>query len=306
MKKAVFVSLALATTALTKDFFPLAIGDAWDFTYNSRSGQVSPDAPITLDSGTVRWEVMYGVGNSAYMFMYMLEKRNLVRHNQVLKSQIIFDSLFSPPRVTLDTIVFKEGVSLVDTGRIRDSIINAVSFSTASCPVAVHDPSKPVPAELGIKNTSVEYKGSTLACIITTPSYCSSVGTTAWSFILADSIGPVEIEISPNAPGADYYEKRYLLSREYRVPAVNRPGAGRKADGITVVFHAGNIRLIQPRGPTPVSGVLYNASGRKVRTFSEISSGTGTWNTKLLPHGVYLLDCKTGAGTFAKPLFLRN
>ena len=309
MKRLVLVSLALAATALAKDFFPVCCtGDAWNFTYNSRTGQVSPDAPVTLDSGTVRWEVLYGMGSSVSVITHVLEKRSLVRHSQVQMGQTVFDSLFSPPRVTLDTIVFREGVAPFDTGRIRDSIINAVSFSTASCPAAVHDPAKPVPAGLGIRDTVVGYDGASLACITTAPPECGCRGIKAWSFVLADAIGPVEVSISlcPGIDGSGYWEKRYLRSREYRTSVKNGTVAAKQGTGVAVAVHAGNIRLIQPSGPTPVSGVLYNASGRKVRTFSEISSGTGTWNAELLPQGVYLLYGKTTSGKFTKPLFLRK
>jgi hypothetical protein len=307
MKKLVLLSLVLAATALAKDFFPLAIGDAWNFTFDSRTAQVIPESPVTLDSGTVRWEVLYGEGSSVCKIMHVLEKRGLVRHRQMLNGQTVYDSLFSPPRITLDTIVFREGVAPFDTGRVRDSIINAVSFSTATCPIAIHDPSKPVSADLGIKDTVIGYNGSSLDCIATTPSICGNLATTAWSFILADSIGPVKIVIFPGAPGADYYENRYLLSREYNVSVKHRVMAVKWNNGFTVTFNAGHIRLIRPRGQTtPVSGVLYNASGRMVRTFPEKSEVSITWEIKNVPHGMYLLHCKTASGSFSRPLFLRE
>jgi hypothetical protein len=307
MKKSLVLCFAFAATAWAQDFFPLTIGDAWNFSYESRTSVVIPEAPVTFDSGTVRWEVLYGEGSSVSMLMYVLEKRSLARRRHVQNAQTGYDSVFSPSRVTLDTIVFREGVAPFDTGRVRDSIINAVSFSTGTCAAAIHDPLKPVPANLGIKDTVIEYKGLSLDCIATVPSLCSSLGTAIWSFILADTIGPVEISLSPGAPGANYSEKRYLVTREYHTPVKNSTVIAAQVNEIAVTVNTGNIRVIQPHGqPRPVSGILYNVSGRMVRTFPRQMAGAVAWNIKSLPCGMYLLAIETMHGNMAKPLFLRN
>jgi hypothetical protein len=307
MKKSLVLCFTFAATAWTKDFFPLNIGDAWNFSYESRTAAVIPEAPVTFDSGSVRWEVFSIEGSSVSMLMHVQEKRSLDRRRHVQNAQTGYDSIFSPPRVILDTIVFRQGVAPFDTGRVRDSIINAVSFSTATCAAVLHDPTKPVPAALIVKDTVMEYNGSSLDCIATVPSLCSSLGTAIWSFILADSIGPVEIAISPSAPGSDYFENRYLLSREYDTPVKNSTVITKRADGIVVAIHAGHIRLTQPHGrPIPVSGILYDASGRIVRTFPRQMAGAVAWDTQSLPFGMYLLNIETTYGNMAKPLFLLN
>jgi hypothetical protein len=306
MKKSLVLCFTFAATAWTKDFFPLNIGDAWNFSYESRTAAVIPEAPVTFDSGSVRWEVFSIEGSSVSMLMHVQEKRSLDRRRQMQNGQTVYDSVFSPSRVTLDTMVFRQGVAPFDTGRVRDSIINAISFSTATCAAAIHDPLKPVPANLGIKDTVIEYKGSSLDCIATVPSLCGSMGNTKWSFILADSIGPVEIAISPSAPGSDYFENRYLLSREYDTPVKNSTVITKRADGIVVAIRAGRIRLTQPHDRSmPVSGILYSVSGRTVRTFPRQMAGAVAWDTKFLPSGMYFLAIETVNGNMAEPLLLR-
>ena len=128
MKKSLVLCFAFAVTVLAQDFFPLTIGDAWNFSFESRTSVVIPEAPVTFDSGSVRWEVLYSEGSSVSMLMYVLEKRSLVRRRQMQNGQTVYDSVFSPSRVTLDTIVFREGVTPFDTGRAT-----AAASCRASC-----------------------------------------------------------------------------------------------------------------------------------------------------------------------------
>ena len=309
MKKAFFLCLSLVLTAAATDYFPLGKGNAWNFSYESRFTVVVPDAPTTHDSGSVKWEVLYGLGNSVFIQYDVMETRSLTRRTVFNDTQTIYDSAFSPPRVTIDTIVFRQGVVLVDTGRIFDSVNNAISFSGADCPVTIRDPEKPLPAELGIEDTTVQFNGATLACKKTIPSECSCLDINAWSFVLADSIGPVEVSITrcPGLAGTGFFETRRLLSREY--PSAVMPSRSDVSQNrqISVLYRSSRIFCEIPSGiSNQVSVTVYNASGRTIKHFSGMSPGTMQWNIGSVPQGVYLVRVRTEAGSVSKKIYAQK
>ena len=310
MKKTFFLCVSLAMAAYAADYFPLNKGNVWNYSYESRTTVVYPDAPTTCDSGSVKWEALNGLGNSVFMLFYIKETLSLTRRTSFNDTQTFYDSVFSPARVTLDTVVFRQGVVLTDTGRVSDSIKNAISFSGANCPVTIHDPEKPLPVELKIEDTAVQFNGSTLACKKTISSECGCRDNiNAWSFIMADTIGPVEVSITrcPGLVGTGFLEKRRLLSREY--PTEVRPShPGLSSDKqISVVYRSNRIFCETPFGLShQVSVTVYSASGRTIGRFSGRAPGTISWNTGIVPQGIYLVRIKTAAGSVSKRVYVQK
>jgi hypothetical protein len=308
MKKAFSLCMSLSMIAFAADYFPLGKGNIWNYSYESRSTIVYPNAPTTNESGSVTWEALTGLGNSVFMLYYIKETRSCTRRTSFNDTQTFYDSVFSPPRVTLDTIVFRQGVVLIDTGRIADSTKNAISFSGADCPVAVHNPQKPLPVELGIEDTAVQFNGSNLACKKTIPSGCSCYeNLNAWSFILADTIGPVEVSITrcPGLAGTGYLEKRQLLSREYPTAVGHNSVAISRINRTTIVFNSGRINIALPLcRSSKVSATLYSASGRKIRQYSGRTAGTVSWSIGPVPQGIYLVRIKTETGSVSKKIYV--
>jgi hypothetical protein len=311
MKNVLLIFLSLAMAAAATDYFPFGKGNVWNYSYESRFTVATAEMPTTRDSGGVRWEVLNGLGNSVAIQTYILQTYSLAHRTYSVypDTQPVYDSVFSPPRITVDTIVFRQGVVLTDTGRIFDSTTNAISFSGADCPVTIHNPEKPLPAELGIKDTAVQFNGSTLACKKTIPSECSCLDINAWSFIIADSIGPVETSITrcPGLIGTGFFETRRLLQREYPT-AVRFSSSDISQDRqISILYRSNRIYCKTPSGLShQLSVTVYNASGRKIKHFSGMSPGTMQWNIGSVPQGVYLIRVRTAAGSVSKKIYVQK
>lgn len=307
MKRCLILCIAPAIICAA-DFFPLAQGNGWTFSYESRSTVIIPNSPITHDSGAVRWEILYGLANSVVIRTYILETRTLCRRAFFNDTELVYDSIYSPPRTILDTILLQQGVALTQTGRTSDSIKNVISFYSAECPVALHDPAKPLPAELEIKDTAVHFNGSTLSSKKTIPSECSCLDGNAWSFVLADSIGPVEISISrcPGLAGTGYSETRRLTSRTFPASIGENPSVATRSRGIGITVSKRGIGVTQPLGAKyPISIALFDAAGRVINKYSGIP-GSLLWNTESITPGIYILRGKTRAGSVMQKILVKK
>ncbi|MBN1130783.1 MAG: T9SS type A sorting domain-containing protein [Chitinispirillaceae bacterium] len=302
MKRHLFICIVPALT-FAADYFPFERGNAWNFSYESRISIVVPNPPTTRDSGSVRWEISSVLGNSISLRILIRQTRSLARSTVFGGPEPGYDSTFTPPRVTVDTVLFTQDVAASDTGRTRDSLQNAVSFSGIGCPVAFHDPEKPLAAALVIHDTVIRFAGSDRSCIATIPPECSCRDNNAWSFVLTDTIGPVGVAITrcPGFVGTGYFETWRLTSREYPAPVRSGGSTAPCNDRILIVAHHDLVRLTLP-GPASVA--MCSVSGRTIKRFATTSSGTVTWNVASLPQGVYLLRVATEAGSIGKEIFL--
>jgi hypothetical protein len=308
MNRFLFLCIAPAIVCAA-DFFPLDQGNGWTFSYESRSTVIIPNSPITHDSGAVQWKILYGLANSVVIRTYIQETRTLSHRTFFNDTELVYDSIYSPPRTILDTIVLQQGVALTQTGRTSDSIKNAISFYSAECPVALHDPAKPQPAELEIKDTAVQFNGSTLSCKKTIPSECSCLDGNAWSFVLADSIGPVEMSISrcPGLAGTGYSETRHLISRTFPASIRENPYAPTRSRGTGITVSKRGIRVTQPLGAEyPISIALFDAAGKVMKKYSGIPSGPFMWNSESMTPGIYILRGKTRAGNVTQKIWLQK
>jgi hypothetical protein len=253
MEKRVMLFTAILTecTFAAPDFFPLEKGNAWNFLFFSTSSAVIPNPPVTHDTGTISWEVLASTlagGKNEYPIR---EVRNLVRRYQTGIQN--YDSVFSPPRVTIDTLVLTAA-----------PLANDLSFKDATCACMVHDPVVPLPSGLTIKDTTVQYNQGTVNAVKTIPANCSCSQSLLWTFCAAQTTGPVEIYLTRcNIVGTSFHETRKLISRDF--PTGIRAATVGALPPETIVT-SGASRDIVCRFSNPFSGktdaVLCDAQGR--------------------------------------------
>ena len=130
MVKLFFLPL-LASGALfaasTADYFPVQERNAWTFSYVSTGAPVVPNPPTTRDSGTVKWEIVEN-RNVELVNVYTVNlTRSLVRRSMWPSdcTSVRIDSVFYPPRKTIDTVVLRERIDQ-----------DGIAFSAATCAFA--------------------------------------------------------------------------------------------------------------------------------------------------------------------------
>jgi hypothetical protein len=298
MKVRILSSMALAASlSFGADYFPLEQGNSWTYSYVSSITVVTYNPPTTRDSGTVKWEIIPPGGGSAAGTTQVKQTRSLVR--RVLTGIIPgYDSTFSPPRTTTDTVVFSD-----------TPLQNALSFQSATCACALHDPARALPESLTVKDTTVAFSGSDVAGRKTVPSACSCTKNQIWSFVLADKLGPLEASITwcPGMAGTSFHETRKLVSRGYPSRVQRAANSPVNMHGVAVSYASGGI-VCRLRGPEhaagPVSVALLSLSGKTIDRFTFDGKAAGSLNTGSLPGGMYLLRVEAGGSVYTERFWL--
>lgn len=309
MKKIGLIIFGLALTGgfAASDYFPLAQGNSWTFSYQSSSAAVVPNPLVTSDSGIVRWEITYG---GMLPQIYVKQTRSLYRRTVTGGSLPGYDSVFSSPKITVDTLYFHQDYVRIDTLNPRaDSIENAISFGGATCPVAVHDPAGSLPVELTVKDTFVPFLSSGLVAILgvkISSRSCSCDKGKLWTFVLGPDIGPVEayIALCPGMVGAKYSETRKLISYAFPTSVINDKLRAARFPEMKIKSSATTITCSFGKAVQPVSIGLYSVSGKEVTRFTAGESGMFSADAGLVPSGCYVLLVRTAIGVFNKKIWL--
>jgi hypothetical protein len=192
-----FFPFVLASGALLSaaaaDYFPTEVGNAWTFSYVSTSSPVVSNPPTTKDSGTVNWEIYANIQTEESFAIGVRQMRRLLRRTLTQWGSPGYDSVFSQPRTTIDTVVI---IQSFQGG-------NDISFAAAPCPFAVHDPTIAMPAELSSKDTTISFQGTisagkkmiVSACSCLKPRSLETDPSYSYSFTLIPAIGPVAASI---------------------------------------------------------------------------------------------------------------
>jgi hypothetical protein len=279
--------LAATSLAFAADYFPLEKGNSWTFSFVSTTMVVIPNPPTTRDSGTVKWEVALKYGRDDPLMTLMVRTRSLVRH--AITGGVVgnFDTTYSPPLVTVDTLTIEEHAPW-----------NGLFFSGDTCSFAVHDPAGPMPAHLSLKDTSVPYGRAIIDGKKTIPSSCSCYKNILWYFVLADILGPVEAYLTwcPGMAGTSYHETWKLVSREYPAAVKNGPVSLLKDRGIDISQTFGQMVFsLQSRshGKEAVSAAIFTISGREIARIAAAADKI-IWNPESAPAGTYVIQVKSG------------
>jgi hypothetical protein len=296
MVKRFFVILFTAGVLLSAsaaDYFPIEVGNAWTFSYVSTSAPVVPNPLITRDSGTVKWDI-FDNRNVEMINVYTVKLTHSLARRSMWPSDctaVRIDSVFSPPRTTIDTVILRERIDQA-----------GISFSDATCAFAVHDPTVAMPANLSAKDTTVPFVGALLpvACKKMIVSICSCLkGHYAYSFTLGPSIGPIEANINSVLPGSSFQEKWKLINREFptAVLKATAPAAVLKTVAASQSLERVNCRLNLDHA-SPVRIEIIDLNGRVIRTLLKGLINAGyyrySWSIPAHPAGVALLRVRTG------------
>jgi hypothetical protein len=188
MKSRFFAIISLSFVSVVfgaGDHFPIAQGNSWLFSYVKSSGGWGS---VRSDSGTMQWQMLAVSNNAAPDTATAAIRRifNLCRTKYNPGSLpeggvgMAYDSVFSPPRPSLDTIYIKSG----NLG---------VTFKGDTCWSFVHDPKGSLPSgRVSVRDTSVPCMGNTAAASIIDQSPCHSIYDDLKFYITVQGIGPVE------------------------------------------------------------------------------------------------------------------
>ncbi|HUI90846.1 MAG TPA: hypothetical protein VLX68_01240 [Chitinivibrionales bacterium] len=314
MKKSLLFCLVWSASVLCSaaDYFPIETGNSWTFSFQSVYEPAVLNAPVTRDSGTVIWEMAGVYATMSTVAVAVKQTRSLARRSLTSITTPGYDSVFAPPRITIDTVL------LIQKG-------NDISFLNDTSPIAVHDPNLPLPAGLSLIDTTITFQSKDLAAKKTVPSMemntvsPSPISTsfseklpTYISFILGDSIGPIEayIAISKGWFGFGYQETWKLVSREY--PAAVLKGNAQtlfSGSGITVSRNSSCITssFCLPC-PLPVYVVLTDLQGRMVQKVfaGTLDKGMHSFalNAPLRQSGILVLCVQTGDVTISRRIIM--
>ena len=141
------------------DYFPVETGRSWVFSYVDFCGHSGGG---TTKEGSIRWTIgsktVRNTLNGASV-VKVIQKNELKRKKySYLDRANNYDSLFDPPRVSVDTLTFIDSAN--------------VCIETATGRILVHDPQMLVPGKYCIIDSSLVINGSILACVIPIDTPC--------------------------------------------------------------------------------------------------------------------------------------
>jgi hypothetical protein len=174
------VSIACVTFA---DLFPAREGNWWRYSFTTDTGLAGASK---FDSGTVQWQVIQNSqGNDTY-WITILQQRNLVRSKTTLVTYppVIFDSLFNPPRSTIDTLML--------TGKYTS---NGLVINNDNCYPLIHQPLCWTTVPCTLNMVAIAYHGKSITGYIVDPVACPLPACSPQiTFTQADGIGIVAYE----------------------------------------------------------------------------------------------------------------
>jgi hypothetical protein len=296
----VLTSGTLLSASAADDYFPIEVGNAWNFSYVSTISPAVPNPPTTKDSGTVKWEVFSNVtlrpsiGSEEILIIGIKQTRSLIRRTMTNSEPSGgYDSVFTPPRTTIDTIKF--------TQSLLAPIATPISFENDTCPFAVHYPTLAMPPNLSSKDTTVSFQGSSIAVKKMIAPWCSSQlkDMRLYSFTLGPVIGPVRAYVTPLwIAGVSLNETWQLINREYPTAVLkgNAPHAALQEIDINQRLERFSCSLnLEHESPVNIS--LLDVKGCLIKTLFKGNLNAGAhqylWNSPTKATGVALLRVQT-------------
>jgi hypothetical protein len=207
--------VSTATLIVHADYFPFEEGYYWEFSFTSNIGGMISS---TMDSGTVEWEVIAVAELETFPVQYEIsieQKRHLSRRkvDSYWEPVPAYDSTFSPPRTTVETLV----VHGVDG-------VNGLTMGDDSCWSFIHDPEGDVPGDMvELTDVKVWYGGDSLGAVRVDPLPCRDPNYPGngqpylsvfgpYYFSLADDIGPAGFYAASSPLLMDaYYAEQWIL-----------------------------------------------------------------------------------------------
>jgi hypothetical protein len=160
------------------DLFPAREGNWWLYSFTA---DTSRDGATKFDSGTVLWRVTQNIpGNETY-WVKILQERDLVRSKTTLVTYppVIFDSLFNPPRKTVDTLTL--------AGTYTS---NGLAINGNSCYQLIHQPKCWITTPCTLGTIAIPYHGKAITGYIIDPLPCPLPACSPQiTFTQADGIG---------------------------------------------------------------------------------------------------------------------
>lgn len=230
-----------------EDHFPFVQGSEWEFSRTRFSGGWGGGV---RDSGSLTWEVVSIEVLESFPVQYRIGIEQTVSVARRVKTPAIpepdsaaYDSTFSPPRVSVDTVVLR-GIDGV----------NGLWFEGDPCWSFVRDPGDSVPEGVAVEPRRVLFGGDSLDAVRVDPGDCrrppgysQSCGEPEY-FTTADGIGPVA-----------YYDRSDVClmdanwSEDWRLRSYSIPVVGGPCEYDTIVGHA-RITRIAPGGENRFEG----------------------------------------------------
>jgi hypothetical protein len=282
------------------DYFPIQVGNAWTFSYVSIAAPVIPNPPTTKDSGTVKWEIvsngMLEPLTEEILLVGVKQTRSLVRRTLTNSEPPgDYDSVFTPPRMIIDTVRFWQPLL------VSNAI--PISFETDTCPFAVHYPTVAMPTGLSSKDTTVSFQGAPVAAKKMIVSDCSCLKERyLYSFTLGPTIGPVEayITMCPNLAGSSFKETWELISREYPITISRASTPSVLLEAATANQSLGRIFCSLDLGYSSLVQIEFlDVRGRLIKTLFKGNLNAGayrySWNIPTKTVGIALLRVRTRA-----------
>ncbi|NLW31594.1 MAG: hypothetical protein GXY77_09080 [Fibrobacter sp.] len=185
--KAVYVISVIlwgVTALFSADFFPTDLNRQWIFNYEYRTGHSGGG---TNFYGLKYWEIIKKDSSENELTSFtVLEKTELTRKKYQGYWADPFDSVFTEPRVSYDTIVFENDGNIIHNNRDQ---------------YFIHDPQLQVPEEICVKDSATEVSGEIENTILTIKGSCDMSQDDPSSkvvkhenfnfFFQKDGIGPV-------------------------------------------------------------------------------------------------------------------
>jgi hypothetical protein len=294
MVKRFFLSVLTSVSLLTAaaaDYFPVQERNAWTFSYTSISMPVVPNPLITKDSGTVKWDIFEN-RNVEMVNVYSVNVTySLMRRTQTRSDTTLSDSVFSPPRTTIDTVILTERIDQA-----------GIAFSAATCAFAVHDPTTTMPAELSSKDTTVSFQGTAIAGKKMIASDCSCLDKWySYSFTLGPAIGPVEadIRLCSGVVGGSVTETWKLIDRDYPTAVIKGNVTPDACTTVAAEYSSGRITCSLNLGyPSPARIEVLDIKGRLIRPLFKGNLTAGShryiWSIPTKISGIAMLRIRTG------------
>jgi hypothetical protein len=180
--RAPYIVLLIVTTVTFAfaDLFPAREGNWWRFSFtidNSVAGSSK------FDSGTVQWRVTQNLPGNDTFWIKILQERDLIRSKTTLVTYppVIADSLFNPPRTTIDTLTL--------TGKYTS---NLLVINNNICYPLIH---QPLCLFAACMLDTIEYRGKSITGYIVDAVQCPlPLCALNRTFTQADGIGLVAYE----------------------------------------------------------------------------------------------------------------
>ena len=184
--------LVTAVSIAFADLFPAREGNWWRYRYTVTSGLAGA---TRADSGTVQWSIFKMLpGNDTY-WIEMQQRRDLIRSTTTLVTYppVIIDSVFNPPRSTIDTVTL--------TGKYGG---NGLAINGDNCYPLLHQPlCWSADPSCTLRTVPIDYHGKTIIGYIIDPVACPlQACAPARTFTQADGIGLVAFESSSSSQPA--------------------------------------------------------------------------------------------------------